>query len=158
MRILLVEDNSRLRVLLTEVLRGAGYRVDAFASVTDLLNAAKAICYDLLVTDLELPDGDGLDAVRILRAEHYFVPILIMSARGTVEDRVCGPDAGADDYLIKPFNYVELLARIRALLRRPSQAGGAALRSGDTELDEAQAVVRISELSCVRANAGYSLC
>jgi DNA-binding response OmpR family regulator len=144
MRILLVEDNSRLQVLLTEVLRGAGYRVDAFATMSELLSAARAIRYDLLITDLILPDGDGVDAVRTLRAEHSFVPILIMTAKGTVADRVSGLDAGADDYLIKPFNYVELLARVRALLRRPSHVASAVLRSGNTELDEAKAVVRIS--------------
>jgi len=144
MRILLVEDSSRLEELLTEALVRAGYLVDAVATVAELLSATRAIAYDLLLVDLMLPDGDGADGIRTLRAEGCCVPILIMSAKGTIEDRIKGLDAGADDYMIKPFNHGELLARVRALLRRPSDVVGPILRSGNTELDEANAKVRCS--------------
>ena len=99
--------------------------------------------YDLIVVDLGLPDGDGLGAIRTLRSMGHSSPILIMTARGSVEDRVIGLDSGADDYLIKPFNHAELLARVRALLRRPSDLQGPVLKFGGVELDEAR-----GEVSC----------
>jgi two-component system OmpR family response regulator len=142
MRILLVEDNLRLQELLTEALRGAGYGVDAVSTVAELLSSARATKYDLLIVDLMLPDGDGLDAIRLLRSENLSVPILIMTAKGSIEDRIGGLDAGADDYVIKPFNHGELLARVRALLRRSSEVVGPILRKGKLELDEAAAEVR----------------
>jgi two-component system, OmpR family, response regulator len=91
-----------------------------------------------------LPDGDGLDAIRTLRARRSSVPILIMTARGSIDDRVRGLDAGADDYLIKPIHQAELLAHVRALLRRPAEVMGPILRTGNTEFDEAMAEVRCS--------------
>jgi DNA-binding response OmpR family regulator len=145
MRILLVEDNLRLQELLTEALRGAGYGADAVSTVAELLSSARAISYDLLIVDLMLPDGNGLDAIRLLRSENLSVPILIMTAKGSIEDRVGGLDAGADDYAIKPFNHDELLARVRALLRRPAGVVGPILRNGKLELDEAEAEVRCSD-------------
>jgi DNA-binding response OmpR family regulator len=144
MRILLVEDNLRLQELLSEVLRSAGYGVDAITTVAELLSNARAINYDHLIVDLMLPDGNGLDAIHSLRAEKLSVPILIMTAKGRIEDRIDGLDAGADDYVIKPFNHGELLARVRALLRRPSEVVGPVLRMGKVELDEAAAQVRCS--------------
>jgi two-component system OmpR family response regulator len=144
MRILLVEDSLRLQELLAEGLRGAGFGVDAVTTVAELLSATKTVSYDLLIVDLMLPDGDGADAVRTLRAGHCSVPILIITAKGSTEDRIAGLDAGADDYLIKPFNHRELLARVRVLLRRPPGLTGPVLRLGDVELDEAGAMVRCS--------------
>src|SRR5262249_32968528 len=134
MRLLLVEDSTRLQELLTESLNRAGYGLDAVASVADLFNSIATVQYDLIIIDLRLPDGDGLDAIRSLRSAGVSVPILIITARGSVEDRVGGLDSGADDYLTKPFNHAELLARVRALLRRPSDFQGAVLRAGNTEL------------------------
>ena len=144
MHILLVEDNLRLQELIEQALRGAGYRVDLATTVAELLTAAAAVAYDLLIVDLMLPDGDGLDAIRTLRAQRFSVPILIMTARGSIDDRVRGLDAGADDYLIKPIHQAELLAHVRALLRRPAEVMGPILRIGNTEFDEAMAEVRCS--------------
>ena len=144
MHILLVEDNLRLQELIEQALRDAGYRVDLATTVAELLAAAASVQYDLLIVDLMLPDGDGLDAIRALRARRSSVPILIMTARGSIDDRVRGLDAGADDYLIKPIHQAELLAHVRALLRRPSEVMGPILRTGNTEFDEAMAEVRCS--------------
>ena len=142
MHLLLVEDNLRLQELIEQALRGAGYRVDLATTVAELLAAAASVQYDLLIVDLMLPDGDGLDGIRALRARRSSVPILIMTARGSIDDRVRGLDAGADDYLIKPIHQAELLAHVRALLRRPAEVMGPILRTGNTEFDEAIAEVR----------------
>jgi DNA-binding response OmpR family regulator len=99
--------------------------------------------YDLIIVDLGLPDGDGLAAIRGLRSSGHSMPILIITARGSIEDRVIGLDSGADDYLIKPFNHAELVARVRALLRRPSELQGPVLKFGRVEFDEAR-----GEVSC----------
>jgi two-component system response regulator TctD len=144
MRLLLVEDSTRLQELLSESLSRAGYGLDAVASVAGLFSSIAAVRYDLVIIDLGLPDGDGLDAIRGLRRAGVTTPILVITARGSIEDRVGGLDAGADDYLTKPFNHAELLARVRALLRRPSDFQGEVLRVGKTELDEANAQVRCS--------------
>jgi len=144
MHLLLVEDNLRLQELIEQALRGAGYRVDLATTVAELLAAAASVQYDLLIVDLMLPDGDGLDAIRTLRARRSSVPILIMTARGSIDDRVRGLDAGADDYLIKPIHQAELLAHVRALLRRPAEVMGPILRTGNTEFDEAHTEVRCS--------------
>jgi two-component system, OmpR family, response regulator len=144
MHILLVEDNLRLQELIEQALLDAGYRVDLATTVAELLAAAASVQYDLLIVDLMLPDGDGLDAIRTLRARRSSVPILIMTARGSIDDRVRGLDAGADDYLIKPIHQAELLAHVRALLRRPAEVMGPILRTGNTEFDEAMAEVRCS--------------
>src|SRR5436190_9397146 len=111
--------------------------LDVVATAAELHSSVAATKYDLLIIDLGLPDGDGLSAIRELRATGMPVPILIITARGSIDDRIVGLDSGADDYLIKPFNHAELLARIRALLRRPSELQGPILRKGNTELDEA---------------------
>jgi DNA-binding response OmpR family regulator len=141
MRLLLVEDSVRLQELLGDALNRAGYGLDAVGTVAELLTAAASIRYDLIIIDLGLPDGDGLDAIRTLRKMGLTVPILIITARGSIEQRVDGLDSGADDYLTKPFNHAELLARVRALMRRPSELQAPVLRAGKTELDEAAARV-----------------
>jgi two-component system OmpR family response regulator len=141
MRLLLAEDSVRLQELLGDALNRAGYGLDAVGTVAELLNAAASIRYDLIIVDLGLPDGDGLDAIRTLRKTGLTAPILIITARGSIEQRVDGLDSGADDYLTKPFNHAELLARVRALMRRPSELQAPVLRAGKTELDEAAARV-----------------
>jgi len=143
-RLLLVEDSLRLQELLADPLRRAGYGLDAVGTVAELLSSVAVVQYDLIIVDLGLPDGDGLSAIRSLRSLGHATPILIITARGSVEDRVIGLDSGADDYLIKPFNHAELLARVRALLRRPSELQGPVLKFGGVELDEAR-----GEVSCL---------
>jgi len=142
MRILIVEDNERMSLLLQEALRGIGYGVDTVATSTDFLSAAKDVPYDLFIVDLMLPDGDGLDAIRTLRLGGCTAPILVMTARGKIDDRVTGLDAGADDYLIKPFNHQELFALVRALSRRPQKIVGPLVRVGNLEFNDATGEVR----------------
>src|SRR5438128_492965 len=122
MRILLVEDSARLQELLTERVHDAGWRLDAVATAAEAEAAAKSVAYDLALLDLGLPDGDGIALIKELRKEGFDAPILVITARGAVDDRVTALDSGADDYLVKPFNHIELLARCRALLRRRSSA------------------------------------
>ena len=110
MRLLLVKDSLRLQELLADPLRRAGYGLDAVGTVAELLSSVAVVQYDLIIVDLGLPDGDGLTAIRSLRSMRHSTPILIITARGSVEDRVIGLDSGVDDYLIKPFNHAELLA------------------------------------------------
>jgi DNA-binding response OmpR family regulator len=144
MRLLLAEDNDRLQELLGEAIRRAGYRLDIVATVDGLLGSAEAVNYDLAIIDLGLPDGDGLDAIRTLRARGETAPILIITARERVDDRILGLDSGADDYLTKPFNHGEFLARVRALLRRPLVLAGPLLRAGALDHDEATGRTRLN--------------
>src|SRR5919112_857170 len=120
-RILIVEDEERLARRLTQVLGGEGYTAETVGDGRSALARALAEPFDLLVVDWMLPDLDGIQVVRRLRAAEMNVPILMLTARGQVEDRVTGLDAGADDYLPKPFALTELLARVRALSRWPRE-------------------------------------
>lgn len=122
MRILLIEDNARLRDLTGQTLRDAGWLVDAFEMGEDGYEALRQVPYDIVILDLGLPDIDGLDVLRRIRKQRMQVPVLVLTARGAVDERIDGLDAGADDYLAKPFNNGELIARTRALLRRSPQA------------------------------------
>ena len=135
MRLLLIEDEVRLVQLLNAALAHANFAVDAVGTSADGRAALAAALYDALILDLGLPDGDGLALLRAIRANGNQVPILILTARDAVEDRVCGLDSGADDYLVKPFATVELIARIKALLRRPGGALGTILQAGNVAFD-----------------------
>jgi DNA-binding response OmpR family regulator len=135
-RILIVEDEAKLARLITGVLREEGYAAEAANDGRSGLARALAEDYDLLILDWMLPDRSGIQVVRGLRASSIGVPVLMLTARAQVEDRVEGLDAGADDYLPKPFAFPELLARVRALTRRPqSQPAEEVIRSGDLVLD-----------------------
>ena len=118
MRLLIVEDDSELREALAALLRQSGYEVEAHSDGRLALNALLASDYDLAIVDLLLPGMNGIALVRNLRHQSRGLPILIITARDSLEDRVGGLDAGADDYLVKPFDLPELEARVRALLRR----------------------------------------
>lgn len=135
MRLLLVEDNPRLQSLLADTLNAAGFGLDTVGTVADLYAFNAATKYDLIIVDLGLPDGDGLTAIKKLRADHVKTQILVITARGSIDERVLGLDAGADDYLTKPFNNAEFLARVRALLRRPTDTMGPMLEIGNTSMN-----------------------
>ena len=137
MRILLVEDEERLALRLARVLGGEGYATETVGDGRSALARALAEPFDLLIVDWMLPDLDGIQVVRRLRAAEMSVPILMLTARGQIEDRVTGLDAGADDYLPKPFALSELLARVRALSRWPREEKktDSILRAGDVSLD-----------------------
>lgn len=144
MRLLMAEDNIRLQDLVREVIHDAGYLVDIVGGVHELLSAVAIVKYDLLIIDLGLPDGDGIDAIRSLRARGTTAPILVVTAREGIHDRIRGLDSGADDYLTKPFNSGELLARIRALLRRPPRMSEPILQAGPLQCHEASGEVLVN--------------
>ncbi len=137
MRILVVEDNRRLSNSLKMSLADDGYAVDTAYDGAEAIEAAESVAYDCIILDLLLPRRDGLEVCRELRAHKVNAPILILTARDGVEDRVQGLDSGADDYLVKPFALEELRARMRALLRRESPDRGAGLAVGNLTLDPA---------------------
>lgn len=142
MRLLLVEDSVRLRESIGETLRRGGYLLDGVGSIAEFRAASRQIAYGLFIVDLALPDGDGLELIRQLRSTNCPTPILVITARTAIEERVTGLDAGADDYLVKPFHQAEFLARIRALMRRPREIRSATMRAGGVTLDEATGDVR----------------
>ncbi len=143
MKILLAEDERRMAEALLELLRQEGHDVDWFANGTEALLAAQANVYDALILDVMLPDSDGFAITSALRHEGISTPILMLTARGELEDKVQGLDSGADDYLTKPFLTEELLARLRALVRRSSGMNDEAqLSGGDIALDETTLTLR----------------
>jgi DNA-binding response OmpR family regulator len=131
MKLLIVEDNPDLNALLQTRFRKEGFAVDGFKSVTDADEVLQTTTYDCLLLDLGLPDGDGLEIVKNLRQKNNSVPILILTARDGLEDRLAGLNLGADDYCLKPFELEEIVARVRALLRRPGGALGVELKAGN---------------------------
>ncbi len=135
MRLLLVEDDAVLRLGLKRQLEAEGYRVDMATDGADGLFQAREYPLDLAIVDLGLPKLNGLTLVQTLRAEGSTLPILILTARGSWQDRVLGLEAGADDYLVKPFEYPELAARVKALLRRALKASSEVLTLGPLSLD-----------------------
>ena len=143
MRLLVVEDEARIAEALRVALSRAGFAVDAVATVADARAALPLAPYDAVILDLGLPDGDGLDLLTEHRQAGSRVPVLVLTARDAVEARVAGLDAGADDYLIKPFAMAELIARTKALLRRPGQALGTVLEAGNILFDTIGRDVRV---------------
>jgi DNA-binding response OmpR family regulator len=144
MRLLAIEDESALAALIRTALERNGFAVDIARSLSEAEDHLAVAAYDAVILDLSLPDGDGLWLLRTLRARGASLPILVLTARDGPEDRVTGLDAGADDYLVKPFHMPELTARLRALLRRPGAALGAQLRFGNLCLDIASRRVRVA--------------
>ena len=137
MRVLVVEDDLKMASLLRRGLLEEGNAVDVARTGDDALWMAGAVEYDAVVLDLMLPGLDGLEVCRRLRESGVWAPVLMLTARDAVEDRVAGLDAGADDYLPKPFSFAELLARLRALARRGAAERPAVLEVGDLRLDPA---------------------
>jgi DNA-binding response OmpR family regulator len=144
MRVLVIEDNVRLAEHITVAVLNAGFACDAAHSLSEASDALAAGAAGLIILDLGLPDGSGLDWLKKLRASGDTVPVLILTARDGLGDRVNGLDAGADDYLIKPFEVDELLARCRALMRRPSTSLGTVLMLGNIGLQQSDRTVVIS--------------
>ncbi|MCR4379029.1 MAG: response regulator transcription factor [Rhodospirillales bacterium] len=143
MRVLLVEDNLRLSTLVRRGLENDGFTVDGVGTISDAEVAIRTAPYDVVILDLGLPDGDGLDLLRDMRAGGSHIPVLVLTARDGVNDRVKGLNAGADDYLLKPFAVEELTARLRALLRRPDGALGLSLTVGNVVFDTSAREVRV---------------
>jgi two-component system, OmpR family, response regulator len=141
MRLLLVEDDAKLAAAVCRGLRGEGYAVDHAADGEAALADAHVWDYDAVVLDLMLPRRDGFEVCRTLRERGDGVPILILTARGNVDDRIRGLDAGADDYLAKPFDFGELLARLRALIRRGPSERSPQLTIGELVVDPARHAV-----------------
>lgn len=137
MRLLVVEDEVKMAGLLKRGLEEEGYAVDTAPDGEQAVWLGTENPYDAIILDLMLPDLDGFEVCRRLRAAGRWSPVLMLTARDAVNDRVAGLDAGADDYLTKPFSFAELLARVRALLRRGDSERPAVLRVGDLELDPA---------------------
>lgn len=137
MHILLVEDEPRLATVVRKGLNEQGHAVDIAAGGEEALDWVDTAVHDVIVLDIMLPDIDGLEVCRRLRKQHVQTPILLLTAKDAVSDRVAGLDAGADDYLIKPFAFTELAARLRALTRRPAELVDTVLRAGDIKLDPA---------------------
>jgi len=135
MRVLVVEDERKMASVLRRGLQEQGYAVDVAHDGEEALALAEADAYDLVILDVMLPEIDGLTVCRRLRARHRNMPVLMLTARDTVDDRVAGLDSGADDYLVKPFAFRELLARVRALLRRDDLSKDPVLRAADVEVN-----------------------
>ena len=143
MRLLLIEDDAALRLGLTRQLEADGYRVDQAADGEDGLFQAREYPVDLAIVDLGLPKLNGLAIVQNLRADGRTLPILILTARGSWQDKVRGLESGADDYLVKPFEYPELAARVKALLRRSLKAVSDVLTLGALTIDFSAQIVRL---------------
>lgn len=166
MQLLLVEDDALLAESIGASLRQQGHVVDHLARCEDAIHSLSLLDYDLLLLDLGLPDGDGSQILKMLRQRQDNTPVLVLTARDSLEDRVRGLDQGADDYLTKPFSLIELQARVRALLRRSQQRLGNLLRLGQVRVDVDSAAAFIGEvplelprrelklLECLMLNAG----
>ena len=142
MHLLVVEDDPKIAAFLVKGLTESGYHVDTASDGEAGLLRAELNPYDLLILDLRLPKLDGIEVARRLRAARKATPILMLTARDSEQDKIAGLDVGADDYLTKPFSFGELLARVRALLRRDTLTRASLMRVGDLELDTAARSVR----------------
>jgi two-component system copper resistance phosphate regulon response regulator CusR len=157
MRILLVEDDAQIARFIRKGLTENSYAVDTVATGEAALYETSVGNYDAVVLDVIIPAPDGLEVARRLRAENVNVPILMLTARDTVPDRIQGLDAGADDYLVKPFQFVELLARLRALLRRGGPTHATVLLVGGLEIDTRSHRVRIDSSPITLTTKEYAL-
>jgi DNA-binding response OmpR family regulator len=144
MRVLVAEDEPGLRDVIVLGLADAGYQVDAVGRGDEAIDQLRFHEYDVAILDWRMPGAEGVDVVRWARRHERPTAVLMLTARDTVDDRVEGLDAGADDYLVKPFEFSELLARIRALQRRPRGVGGPVLQQGRVALDPARRVASVA--------------
>ncbi len=147
MRILVVEDEPKMAGLIRRVLVAERHVVEVAPDGLTAIALAEGADFDAIVLDRMLPDVDGLTVLRVLRTKGVTTPVLLLTAIGSVEERVAGLDAGADDYLPKPFSFAELVARIRALGRRPAGGAEPRLAAGDLELDELRHAAQVGDRS-----------
>jgi len=140
-KILIAEDEKKVANFVKKGLQEEGYVVDLASNGEDGLELATATPYDLIILDIYMPRLDGLTVLKKLREEKIRTPVLLLTVRATIEDKVLGLDSGADDYLTKPFAFQELLARVRALLRRQTESGTNVFRVGDLSLDSVRRAV-----------------
>ncbi len=157
MRILLVEDEKRIASFIERGLKEESYVVDITRNGIDGLFQATHATYDLIILDIMLPDMNGFDICREIRRMGVTTPILMLTARNSVKDKVSGLDAGADDYLTKPFAFEEFLARVRALLRKAYTVRTTTLKVGDLELNQLTRKVKRSDSEINLANKEYAL-
>ena len=157
MRILFAEDDRDLSAAVTALLTRSGYQVDAVSDGEEALYSAKNEAYDGMILDWMMPRMDGVEALRRMRAEGISIPCLLLTARDAVEDRVTGLDAGADDYLPKPFDAAELLARVRAMLRRRDAFVPDVISFGDLTLDKGSYELRCGSSSVRLTGKLYQL-
>ena len=157
MRVLVVEDEPKMAELLKRGLEREGHAVDTVATGADAIWSATEVDYDAVVLDLMIPAPDGFEVCRELRRRERWTPVLILTARDAVDDRVKGLDAGADDYLTKPFAFAELFARVRSITRREPSARPTTLNVADLELDPATHEVRRGESMIELSPTEYAL-
>jgi heavy metal response regulator len=157
MRILLIEDEKRIANFIQRGLKEESYVVDIAQKGVDGLFQATNVTYDLIILDIMLPDMNGFDICRKIRSAGVTTPILMLTARDSVKDKVLGLDSGADDYLTKPFAFEEFLARVRALLRKSRTVKTTTLKVGDLELDQLTRKVKRSDTEIALANKEYAL-
>jgi DNA-binding response OmpR family regulator len=157
MLVLVVEDEEKIAQFVRSGLVEAGYEADVLSSGEDAIHTAKQKEYDLIVLDVILPGKSGIEVCRSLRQGHLATPILMLSALGSVAEKIAGLDAGADDYLAKPFAFEEFLARIRALLRKKEAASGNRLECGDLTVDMLTRKVERAGRSIDLSNKEYAL-
>jgi DNA-binding response OmpR family regulator len=157
MRLLLVEDDPRIARFVTRGLQEQAYAVDAVVNGDDALYQVEINDYDVVILDVMIPGKDGFETCRAIRSLGKRLPILMLTARDAVDDRIRGLDAGADDYLTKPFEFGELLARLRALLRRPRNLQPSQIRVGDLELDTASQTARRGDTTIPLTAKEYAL-
>ena len=157
MRILVVEDEPKMAGLIRRVLVAERHVVDVAPDGLTAIGLAEGAGYDAIILDRMLPDIDGLTILRLLRAKGVGTPVLLLTALGSVEERIAGLDAGADDYLPKPFSFGELVARVRALGRRPVGATEPRLVAGDLELDELRHAAQVGDRSVDLSAREYAL-
>ena len=157
MRILIVEDDAALNELLQKLLAEAGFEADGAQSVQMARKRLKANDYDGLIFDVVLPDGNGIDLCKEVRAAEVQTPILMLTGKRATNDKVLGLEAGADDYLAKPFSPRELIARIRAMVRRPASVVSETLQCGPISLDTAQQKVLHDETEVILRPKEFSL-
>lgn len=157
MRLLVVEDDPRLRAVLLRGLREAGYAVDTAGDGDSALYQAAINPYDAVILDVMIPGVDGFEVCRRMRSDHSAVPVLMLTARDAIDDRIHGLDVGADDYLTKPFDFGELLARVRALLRRTPVVASPTLQVGDLSIDTASHRVSRGSEEIVLTSKEYAL-